>query len=197
MQMKRIMSAAAALGILASGSAFAQQDYRAPWRGDFWGYIGASAGESKYRTDCQQGITQFFDCDNRDTGFKIYSGGKMNELLGLEVGYTDFGKISASGGNVRAWAVPIVLTIGTPLGARWGVLGKVGGVYSRTDINGDPAEIFNTGHKNGWGATYGVGGTFAVSESVQLRADWDRYRLDFVGGSRDVDMLTAGVQVRF
>jgi hypothetical protein len=191
------MTTAAALGLLASGTAFAQEPYRAPWRGDFWGYIGASAGESKFRTDCQQGVTRFFDCDSRDTGFKVYAGGKFNDLLGIEVGYTDFGKIQASGGQTEAWAVPIVLTVGTPIGTRFGVLGKVGGVYSRTDIDADPDEIFNRGRKNGWGGTYGVGATFAMTQSVQLRADWDRYKLDFAGGRKDVDMITAGLQLRF
>jgi hypothetical protein len=195
--MKRIATAAAALGILASGNALAQTDYRVPWNGDFWGYFGASAGESKYHSDCQQGITQSFDCDSRDVGLKVFTGGKMNDLFGIEVGYTDFGKISASGGHTRAWAAPIVLTVGTPLGTRFGVLGKLGGAYSRTDINADPSQVANTGQKSGFGVTYGVAGTFAVSQSVQLRADWDRYRVDFASGRRDVDLLTAGLQVRF
>jgi hypothetical protein len=33
--------------------------------------------------------------------------------------------------------------------------------------------------------------------NVQTRVDWDRYNLDFAGGSRDVDLLSAGVQMRF
>ena len=32
---------------------------------------------------------------------------------------------------------------------------------------------------------------------MQARVDWDRYSLDFIGGRKDVDMLSAGVQVRF
>jgi hypothetical protein len=32
---------------------------------------------------------------------------------------------------------------------------------------------------------------------MQLRADWDRYKLDFANGRSDVDMLSAGVQFRF
>lgn len=199
MMQKSQVITALVLGVAASGSAVAQQteDFRAPWRGGFWGYFGASAGESKFRTECRQGVTRFFDCDRRDTGYKVYAGGKMNQVLGLEVGYTDFGRIRASGGDTNAWAVPIVLTVGTPLGSRFGILGKAGGVYGRTDVTADPDEFFDDGKKNGWGWTYGIGATFAFSDSIQLRADWDRYKLDFVGGRRDVDMLTAGLQVRF
>ena len=193
----RLTTALATLGLMASGAAFAQADYRAPWRGDFWNYLGASGGESKYRTDCRQGVTRFFDCDTRDTGFKVYAGGRMNEVLGLEVGYTDFGRIRASGGETKAWAIPVTLTAGTPLGSRFGIFGKIGGLFARTDVTADGEELFERGNKNGWGWTYGAGATFAVTPTVDIRADFDRYKLDFVGGSRDVDMLSAGVQVRF
>ena len=128
----RIFSGLAALGLMAAGSAFAQSDYRAPWRGDFWGYAGASGGESKFRADCAS--RDVFSCDKRDTAFKVYAGGKINEVLALEIGYTDFGKINASGGETDAWAVPLSLVVGMPLGNRFGVFGKVGGVYGRTDV---------------------------------------------------------------
>jgi hypothetical protein len=42
-----------------------------------------------------------------------------------------------------------------------------------------------------------VGATFAITPNWQIRADWDRYRLDFVGGRQNVDMASAGVQFRF
>ena len=195
---KRIIPAAlAALGILASGSALAQSTYATPWRGDFWGYIGASAGESKFRSECHRTITQF-ECDHKDTGWKVYSGGKFNEIFGLEIGYTDFGRINAGGGEVEAWAVPLTFTAGVPIGNRFNVFGKAGGLYGRTDVRVDIADsITASGHQNGWGWTYGVGATFSITPTVQIRADWDRHRLDFVNGREDVDLLTAGLQFRF
>jgi opacity protein-like surface antigen len=198
MQRKHIIAAVAAVGFMASGPAFAQQsEYNAPWRGEFWGYIGASGGQSKFRTDCNRTVT-LFECDRKDTGWKVYAGGKINEILGLEVGYTDFGRIRASGGDTNAWAVPLSLTVGAPIGTRFAAFGKAGGLYARTDVTTDLNDTFSArGDKNGWGWTYGAGATFAVTPTVQIRADWDRYKLDFVGGRRDVDMLTAGVQVRF
>src|SRR5438105_11164758 len=178
MSKTRMTMALAALAIAASGAALAQPtDYRAPWRGDFWGYIGASGGESKFRTECDRTLT-LLACDHKDTGWKVYAGGKMNDLLGLEVGYTDFGRIQASGGQTKAWAVPITLVAGAPIG-RFNVFGKVGGVYGRTDVDVAPSSIFDRGRKNGWGWTYGAGGGFNITRAVQLRADWDRYKLDF------------------
>jgi len=78
---KQMAIAMAAAGLMTAGSALAQSpDYRAPWRGDFWGYLGASAGESKYRSDCNRTIT-LFECDTKDTGWKVYAGGKINVEL--------------------------------------------------------------------------------------------------------------------
>ena len=190
----RKMAAIAALGLLASGASMAQ--YATPWRGEFWGYLGASAGESKFRTDCNRTITQF-ECDTKDTGFKVYAGGRMNEWLGLEIGYTDFGRIRASGGEVDAWAVPLSLVAGVPFGERFSAFGKVGGLYGRTDVTASLDSLTSTGHKSGWGWTYGAGAAFAITPAIQIRADWDRHKLDFAGGREDVDMLSAGVQFRF
>ena len=193
MPSQRMLSRLVLLGVVAATPALAQSDYRAPWRGDFWGYVGANAGQSKFKTDCHE----FFNCDKKDTAFRVYAGGRMNEIFGLEVGYTDFGKISASGGETEAWAIPISLTAGTPLGERFGIFGKLGGLYGRTDVSADPTTLFDTGHKSGWGWTYGAGATFAITPALQLRADYDRYKLDFVGGRQDIDMVSAGLQLRF
>jgi opacity protein-like surface antigen len=196
MKQVRKMAALAAVGLMASGAAFAQSTYGAPWRGEFWGYIGASAGESKFRTDCNRTITQF-ECDIKDTGWKVYSGGRLSEWLGLEIGYTDFGRIKASGGEVDAWAVPLSLVAGVPFGDRFSVFGKVGGLYGKTDVRASLESLVESGDKSGWGWTYGAGAAFAITPTIQIRADWDRHKLDFVGGRDDVDMLSAGLQFRF
>jgi OOP family OmpA-OmpF porin len=192
---KSTLTLVAALALAGAVPAFAQSDYRAPWRGDFWGYIGASGGESKFEANCRN--TNVFQCDQRDTAFRVYAGGQMNRVLGLEVGYTDFGRIRASGGETNAWAVPIVLTAGFHAD-RWSVFGKAGGLYSRTDVNVDLNDTFSArGDRNGWGWTYGAGATFGITPNLHLRADVDRYQMDFAGGRRDVDMISGGVVWRF
>lgn len=192
---KRMLPVVAVLGVIGPATALAQ--YNAPWRGDFWGYIGASAGESKFRSECGRTLTQF-ECDRKDTGWKVYAGGKMSEILGLEVGYTDFGRIRVLGGETKAWALPITLTAGVPIGDRFNIFAKGGGLYARTDVRVDVRDsLSERGERNGWGWTYGAGATFSITPQIQVRADWDRHRLDFVGGRRDVDMLSAGLQFRF
>jgi OOP family OmpA-OmpF porin len=191
---KKVAAGLAAIGLMASTTVFAQE--RAPWRGDFWGYIGASAGESKFDNNCAR--TDIFACDQRDTAWKVYSGGKFSPFWGLEAGYTDFGKVQASGGQTKAWAANLSLVGNVPLAAnRFDVFGKVGGLYSRTDVHADPSTLFDTGHKSGWGWTYGVGADWNITPTVALRVDYDRYKMDFVSGRQDLDMASVGLQFRF
>ncbi len=181
----------AALAAAASGSALAQSDWSSPFaKGP---YIGANAGQSRFRTDC----SDLFTCDRKDSAWKVYFGGRMSDLIGLEMGYTDFGKIRASGGDTKAWAANASLTAGVPIGDRFEIFAKGGGIYGRTDVTASPATLFHSGRKDGWGGTYGAGAALGITRTVQARVDWDRYSLDFIGGRKDVDMLSAGVQVRF
>jgi opacity protein-like surface antigen len=198
--LKRILPAVAAAGLLASGAALAQtttSPAERPWDRGFWGYAGISAGQAKFRDQCSRTITQF-ECDDQDTAWKAYFGGQFNRIVGMEFGYTDFGRINAGTGNVEAYAIPVTVTLGSPIGERFRVFGKVGGLYSRTDVRVSILDADDrSGSDNGFGWTYGAGLTFAVAPNIDLRADWDRHRMDFVRGERDVDMLSAGVNFRF
>jgi OmpA-OmpF porin, OOP family len=183
----------AAAALAASGMASAQSDWHMPWQDNFWGYIGASAGESKFRADCGS----FFDCDRKDSAWKVHAGGNFSQVFGIELGYTDFGRMRAFGGDSEAQAANLTLTAGVPLGERFALFAKGGAVYGWTDVSAAPASLVRTGEKSGWGTTWGAGGTFAVNRNVQIRVDWDRYKLEFVGGDHDIDLLSAGVQLRF
>ena len=185
---RALLAGLATLGLVASSFSHAQAF-------NPFGYAGVSGGQSKFRTDCA--ATNVFSCDQRDTGWKVYTGARISEIFGAEIGYTDFGTINANGGDTKAWAVPITLTAGIPLGDRFAIFAKGGGLFGRTDIDASPATLVDTGHKNGWGWTYGAGASMKVAQHWDIRVDWDRYQLDFVGGSKDVDMATAGVQFRF
>ena len=189
-RVKTLALAAVTTFTLAAGGALAQTTFGSPNSGP---YIGASGGQSKFRTEC----SRLFDCDRKDTGWKIYGGSKWNDVVGFELAYTDFGNIRTFGGNTDAWAGSLSALVGVPFGDRFNIFAKGGGVYGRTDVNASPSTLLDTGHKSGWGWTYGVGASVGITRTVSARVDWDRYKLDFVGGRRDIDMLTAGLQMRF
>ena len=136
---KRIVLAVAA-GLVAS-PAFAQSIFD-PMPSNARNYIGVSGGESKFRADC----SSLFTCDTKDTAWKVYGGSGVNDILGVELAYTDFGKIRVNGGDVKAWAGTLSLTAGIPIGDRFKVFAKGGGLYGRTDVNAPPDTLFNTGH---------------------------------------------------
>jgi len=180
------------IAALAACPAFAQSIFD-PVPPTTHNYVGVSGGQATFKTNC----SDLFTCDTKDTAWKVYGGTGVNDVLGIELGYTDFGKISANGGQIEAWAGTIGLTAGIPVGDRFKIFAKGGGLYGKTDVHSSPSTLFDSGHKDGWGYTYGVGAALGVTRTVQVRLDWDRHNMDFVGGSKDVDMWSAGVQLRF
>jgi opacity protein-like surface antigen len=189
----RILAALAVLGLCASGPVLAQSETPVPWKGDFWGYLGASAGQSKFSTGC----VGPYNCDLKDTAFRVYAGGKFTDYVSLEAGYVGFGRTDSNGGDTNAWAVPFTLVMGGPLGRGFSAFGKLGGLYGRTDTTVNATTLLPSGSRSGWGWTYGVGAAYSIASNFDVRIDWDRYKLDFADGHHDVDMLGAGVQVRF
>jgi len=182
----------AAAGLLASGLASAQT-WANPWDNKFWGYIGASGGQSQFKGEC----SSFFDCDRKDSAWNVHLGGNFSQALGIELGYTDFGRMRSFGGETEAQAMDISLTAGLPIGQHFAIFAKGGAAYGDTDVSASPASFVSTGSKKDWGTKWGVGATWAFAPNVQARVDWDRYRLEFTSGDRDIDLLTAGVQFRF
>lgn len=186
------------LGIAPCTDALAQpaptDDWRMPYQANFWNYIGATVGRSDFDASCNGA----FSCDRKDTGFKIFAGGKMYNALGLELAYVDMGRAELNGGNARARGANVSLVLGLPVwGDRFGINGKVGGVYGWTDTSSQVIGQ-DTGKERGWGASYGVGATFAFTRNTELRVDWDRYRFGFKGlGNQDVDLVSAGINFRF
>ena len=112
--MSKRITVALALASMAAAPAFAQSIFDNQRSDRTIGHIGVSAGQSTFRTDC----SSLFDCDKKDTAWKAYAGSSVNDILGFEVGYTDFGKIRASGGDTKAWGGSLSLLAGVPIGDR-------------------------------------------------------------------------------
>jgi OOP family OmpA-OmpF porin len=159
---------------------------RMPW------YAGISVGRADIDHSCPVG----FSCDDRDTTFRAFAGTHFNSILGLEVGALDLGKYSRDGGETKGWGADIAATAGIPIGTNGSVFGKLGAVYARTEVSGI-APGLQTGKESGWGPRWGVGGQLGLTQNWALRADWDRYRVQFPGQKEDLDTLSLGVQYTF
>jgi OmpA-OmpF porin, OOP family len=188
----------AAFALTLAAPSFAQQSpprtsgegLRMPYESGFWGHAGFSLGRARLRADCPGG----FNCDLRDDTWKVFAGGKFNNTIGGEVGYLSLGDYSLAGGTTKARGVDLALTAGVPLGQNTSVFLKLGTIYTRTNTDGVGIA---TGRETGWGPRYGIGGQIGIGPQWAVRLDADRYRMDFAGGSRNVDTFTVGAQYSF
>ena len=166
--------------------------YAQPYQGSYWNYGGISVGRSHYDYNCPAG----FNCDRHETGFKAFVGGKSSENFGLEASYVYLGKGHRGGGDTWGQGLNLSLIGSVPLGQMAALNGKVGGIYSWTKTEGF-APGMRTGSDHGLGISYGVGLSFAVTRTVDLRLDWDRYRMKFETGRNYADLASVGVAFKF
>ena len=190
-----------------------------PYQGAFWRYVGVTAGRSKYHLDCVPGTS--IPCDEKDTAFKVATGGQFNDALGLEIGYVNLGEVDIVDlggiGRTKAQGANLSVVGSARVFDRVAVNAKVGAVYGWTRsqvraVNNScalhtvPESACNhTEDNRGLGVSYGAGVTAGISPRVQLRLDWDRYRFWFApsgefhlnGGQRDIDLWSAGFDFLF
>lgn len=159
------------------------------------GYIGFNAGKSDFSLGNGTGI---FASDKKDTVYNIYGGNYFNPNLGLELGYTDFGKVTRGGGNTKAMGFNLSLIGKFPLSPSFNLLGKVGTTYGRTEVSSLPGSGVAAGKENGFGLSYGVGAEYAFNPRFSAVLQYDQHDLKFVGSGRDrISATTAGLRYRF
>ena len=66
-----------------------------PYQSTFWGHAGLSLGKSELGARCPAGQR----CDQSDTVWRLYGGGRFNNIFGGEVGYVNFGDFTRGGGE--------------------------------------------------------------------------------------------------
>jgi opacity protein-like surface antigen len=156
-------------------------------------YVGAGLGQSRIGpSQC----VPLFDCETHATGYKIYAGTRLRDIVGFELGYLNFGDLNRSDGSQRATAADLSLVLNAPIGKYASVFAKGGGNYGWTYTRSD-LPLLATGADRGFDWGYGGGAAINVTQNWALRGEWERHRLPFVGGSQNVDLWTAGIQYKF
>ncbi|TAK83439.1 MAG: porin family protein [Betaproteobacteria bacterium] len=189
---------AAALLVLGSSVpslAFAQSagsGITMPYERGFWGHAGVSIGGARLDATCPPGS----GCDDSEQAFRIYGGGKFNNIFGGEIGWLKLGDFSRGGGETDAKAFDFALLAGVPFGNNWSAFAKLGAAYTRTHVTGTAAGL-QTGSANGWGPRVGVGLQIGITDNWAARLDWDRYRFKMPGGRENIDTLMIGAQYTF
>ncbi len=158
-------------------------------------YIGFNAGRSDFSLGNGTGL---FSGDDKDTAYSVYVGSYFNPYLGLEAGYTDFGKAKRGGGDTKAMGFNLSLVGKYPLGTSFNLLGKVGTTYGRTEVSSRPGSGIASGKENGFGISYGVGAEYLFTPQLSAVAQYDEHRLEFAGSGRDrIGAATLGLRLRF
>lgn len=180
MNIKKI-AAVASLALL-SATAVQAADY----------YGGINLGASKWHIADEPGVT----IDKSDTGYKLVLGAQFTPNIGAELGYASLGTVKVSGNGTAdvkgsGWFMDLVGTM--PLSGDLSAFGKLGVFSGKAKASG----AGGTASDSGTDIKYGFGLSYAVSKSVDLRGEWERYRFNLSGDKGDVDLLSVGVNFKF
>jgi OOP family OmpA-OmpF porin len=162
-------------------------------------YVGAAIGPSHVNLDCQ-GTAQ---CDQDDSGFKLFGGLKLDTNLSIEASYMDFGtaRYQYTAGGVTTGRLDVT---GLTLAGAWrmdftpefaGVL-RLGVAYVETKVKEQgvsSASASSHATKPYWG----LGAEYAFSKHVKGVAAADFTTGKFRGTNGVVHLYTLGAQLDF
>jgi opacity protein-like surface antigen len=157
-----------------------------------YGYVGLNLGTSRWDGPCATG----FECDDSKFAGKIYTGGLISRMVGLELGYINFGSPNRSGGEYRAQGVNLSVVANLPVDPV-NLFARFGTTYGWTKANAAPGSGVASGDENGFGLAYGAGIGFDISPQLQITAEWDRNNFRFAHDNEDLDLYSVGLRYKF
>lgn len=162
------------------------------------------------------GLTGTFTAADTELGFKVYAGYRLNKYLSAEFGYNDFasvdyryiitaptgtsgvantdprgpGKAKKSVDGLYVYAIPSF-----PVSERFSVFAKLGILNWDEKFKMRLPTLANLARKDdGFNFAFGVGARFDVTDSISVRAEWDR--TTGLASTRP-QLFSAGVEIRF
>src|SRR5450759_1065124 len=183
-------------------------------------YAGANAGQSRATIDdvrITSGLlnggftsTSITD-DDRSTGYKIYGGYQFNRNFALEGGYFDLGKFGFNAttvpagtpsGSIKLRGLNLDLVGSLPITQRLSAFGRLGVNYAeaRDSFTGTGAVnvLDPNPSKRDTNLKVGLGLQYELTQSLAMRAELERYRInDAVGNKGDIDLVSVGLVYRF
>lgn len=176
-----LLTSVIALLALSTGSASAE---------DRW-YAGISVG------GMDVGIICTVNCDDKDTGVRLFGGYEFAEYWGAEFGYMDLGEATSGTAVVEIDGFDILVTGTYPLNDQFDVFAKVGAYFLNADLS-DPLGVSQDTDSSGF--TFAFGGSFNINDNFSVRAEWQLF--DDIGeqtitGSSDLEFLSIGLVYAF
>ncbi len=172
-------------------------------------YVGAGGGQStgKQYCDPKSGVV-VVDCDDTDGALRLFTGYLINRYLGIEGGYLRLGKFTANrlvGGvsatdELKAYTGYLEGVATLPLGDRFGLFAKAGGVYWSIKTRGTLAGASVTDDtKGGFDFIGGAGAQFFFTRNLGVRAEYEFIPKlgNSATGEVDVGVVSASVIWKF
>lgn len=201
-----------ALAVITSPSAIAA---------DSGWYGGVNVGQSRAKIDNERITSQLLGSglttssitnDERDTGYKLFGGYQFNKNFALEGGYFNLGKFGYTAttipagtltGNIKLQGVNFDAVGILPFTQKFSAFGRAGVNYaqardqfSSTGAVGVPTNPNPS--KSEANYKFGLGLQYDFTESLGMRAEAERYRInDAVGNRGDIDLISVGLVYRF
>ena len=201
----------AALAVIASPFAMAD---------DSGWYAGANVGQSRAKIDDARitssllggGLaTTSIDDNDRDTGYKLFGGYKINKNFALEGGYFDLGRFGFTATTLPAGTLSGKIKLNglnldavgiLPISEKFSAFGRLGMNYAQAKDSfsgtGAVAVLDPNPSKREANYKFGLGLQYDFTQSLGMRLEAERYRInDAVGNKGDIDLLSVGLVYRF
>ena len=156
-------------------------------------FVGASVGNTTIEDDFDGLVI-----DGDANSYRLVTGFRFGELLGLEIGYQDFGELnelvtvgtltSEALIDTNGWTAGATLDL--PVNETFSLFGRAGVYFWDAEVIVDGFSIDVPGDENPY---YGAGARVNVSPNFSLIGDWTRFELD----NANADMIALGFQYRF
>jgi len=204
---------------LASLAALACTQVLAQNEGHFYGGVGAGRSQSKIDDDrinaalIGAGATSTsITHDQRDAAYKVFGGYQFNPYFGMEAGYFNLGEFGFKSntttptgtldGRIKADGLNLDLVGTLPVNDQLSLLGRVGMIKARArdtftttgglSVANPNPEFTQQNYKAG------VGFAYKFSQSMTLRGELERYRInDAVGNKGDINMASLSLVFPF
>ncbi len=156
-------------------------------------FVGASFGNTTIEDDFDG-----FVVDGDANSYRLVTGFRFGDTLGIEIGYQDFGELnelvtvgpitSEALIDTNGWTAGATLDL--PVNETFSLFGRAGVYFWDADVIVDGFSIDLPGDENPY---YGAGARVNVSPNFSLIGDWTRFELD----SANADTISLGFQYRF
>ena len=183
-------------------------------------YLGVNVGQSRAAIDdlrITSGLlgggftTTSISDDDRDTGYKLYGGYQFNKNFSVEGGYFDLGgfgfdattiPVGTLSGTIKLKGLNLDVVGSVPITEKFSAFGRIGVNYAeaRDSFSGTGlVHVLNPSpSQSDTNLKLGLGLQYALTESLAMRAEVERYRInDAVGNKGDIDLASVGLVYRF